>query len=287
MNTIATFSLDKHRSLFAYPEGEKDYFYAEVNDHPYIEEPYRAESYAVGYLRSGSIKMRSNLSEKVVHAPSIITMGPAVIRSFTEDSREMQMDIIFFKSDFFLQNQADVFFLVQFDFFENDDQHILQLSKEDEETFRQIFARIKTVLRKAGKQERSILRSYLYVLIYEINALKSLTTAALSVNPLFEKFRDVLMQHFVRQRSVGFYAEQLNVGPKYLSEVIKKHSGKTAGEWIDEAVILEAKVLLKNKSLTINQISDMLNFSSQSVFGKFFKSFTESSPANYRKNNNF
>lgn len=271
--------------MFAYPEDIRDYFYAEVHDHPYVEEPYRAESYAVGYLKSGSIKMRTGLVEKVVHAPSIITIGPSAIRSFSEDSREMQMDIIFFKSDFFLENQANVFFLVQFDFFENNDKHDVKLTKESEQTFKDIFKLIRSVLDSSSKHERSILRSYLYILIYEIDAVKSLITGDPNLNPLFERFRDNLMKHFLRQRAVGFYADQLNVSRKYLSEVIKKHSGRTAGEWIDEAVILEAKVLLKNKSLTINQISDMLNFSSQSVFGKFFKSCTSSSPLEYRKNN--
>ncbi|WP_433763659.1 helix-turn-helix domain-containing protein [Flavobacterium ginsenosidimutans] len=285
MNNIITYSLDKHRNMFAYPEDLRDYFYAEVNDHPYVEEPYRAESYAVGYLKKGSIKMCSGLVEKVVHAPSLITIGPSAIRSFSEDSKEMQMDIIFFKSDFFLENQANVFFLIQFDFFENSDKHDFQLTAESEETFKQIFKLIRTVLNVSNKHERSILRSYLYILIYEIDAVKALITSDPAVNPLFEKFRNALMKHFLRQRSVGFYADQLNVSRKYLSEVIKKHSGRTAGEWIDEAVILEAKVLLKNKSLTINQISDMLNFSSQSVFGKFFKTCTGSSPLDYRKNN--
>lgn len=118
-------------------------------------------------------------------------------------------------------------------------------------------------------------------MIYEIDAAKTLIHNDFTVSPLFAKFKQLLMQHFLRQCSVGFYADQLNVIRKYFLEVIKKQSGRTAGDWI-EAVILEAKVLLKNKSLTINQISDMMNFSNQSVFGKFFKSCTSNSPLGYR-----
>ena len=69
----------------------------------------------------------------------------------------------------------------------------------------------------------------------------------------------------------------------YLSTVIKNVSGKTAAEWIDDYVILEAKSLLKSTNLTIQQISDGLNFPSQSFFGKYFKRQTGISPKEYKK----
>lgn len=268
--------------MFDNHDDAKDFFYAKVDRYPYVEEPYRAESYGIGYLKKGSIKMNSGLVEKVVQAPSLITLGPTVIRSFSKDNEEMQMDIIFFKSDFFLENQANVFFLMQFDFFENSDRHVFQLTDDTANTFGQLFKQIKNTLDTGNKHEKSIMRSYLYILIYEIDVIKTLTITETSVSPIFGKFRHSLMQNFLRQRSVGFYADQLNVSRKYLTEVIKKHSGKTASEWIDEAVILEAKVLLKDKSLTISQISNMLNFSDQSVFGKFFKACVKISPLEYR-----
>lgn len=282
MIKIETYSLEKHKGMFGNYDNLGDFFYATVSRHPYVEEPYRAESYGIGYLREGSIKMKSGLVETLISAPSLITLGPSVIRSFSEDSETMQMDIIFFKSEFFLENQADVFFLMQFKFFENNDMHVYRLKDPSSETFSTIFSMIKKSLNSGNKHERAILRSYLYILIYEIDAAKALIYNNSTVSPLFGRFKQSLIQNFLRQRSVGFYADQLNVSRKYLSEVIKKHSGKTAGEWIDEAVILEAKVLLKNKSLTIKQISEQLNFSDQSVFGKFFKSYTLSSPLDYR-----
>lgn len=285
MSKIETYSLKRHKGMFDSHDDAKDYFYANVNRHPYVEEPYRAESYGIGYLKEGSVKLQSGLAEKEIQAPALITLGPTVIRRFSMESQEMQMDIVFFKSDFFLENQANVFFLMQFDFFENSDRHIFPLTDNTANTFEQLFKLIRNTLDSGNKHEKSIMRSYLYILIYEIDAIKNLVTTETSVSPLFGKFRHSLMQHFLRQRSVGFYADQLNVSRKYLTEVIKKHSGKTASEWIDEAVILEAKVLLKDKSLTINQISDMLNFSDQSVFGKFFKSCTQTSPLEYRKRN--
>ena len=82
---------------------------------------------------------------------------------------------------------------------------------------------------------------------------------------------------------MDFYAEKLSITPKYMSTVIKQTSGKTAGDWIDDHVLLEAKALLKSTNMTILQISDELNFPSQSFFGKYFKRLTGVSPKEYRR----
>ena len=64
--------------------------------------------------------------------------------------------------------------------------------------------------------------------------------------------------------------------------VIKEYSGKSAVEWINEFVILEAKIMLKNTDLSIQKIAFRLNFATQSAFGKYFKLQTGMGPKAYR-----
>ena len=99
---------------------------------------------------------------------------------------------------------------------------------------------------------------------------------------LLEDFLDFVQKHYKEERSVEFYADKLCLTPKYLSTVIRQTSGKTAGEWIDEYVVLEAKALLKSTKMTIQQISEELNFPSQSFFGKYFKRLAGVSPKEYK-----
>ncbi|KFF13227.1 helix-turn-helix domain-containing protein [Flavobacterium hydatis] len=285
MNKILTYSLEHHTSLFTNEENKNEYFYVQIKDHPYISEPYRAESYAIEFLKKGSIIMQTRLTQVVINAPAIITLGPSVIRSFTKNSDEILMDIIFFKPQFFLKNQANVFFLNQYDFFNNSQMHVFSLEKDAKIKFGKIFDLINDALSGDSNNQSSILRSYLYILIFELDNIKQSISGNLNQNPIFEKFKVILGRDFIKERSVAYYADNLNVTRKYLSEVIKKNSGKTASNWIDDFIVLEAKVLLQNKALTINQISEMLNFSNQSVFGKFFKNSTGFSPLEYRKNN--
>lgn len=100
---------------------------------------------------------------------------------------------------------------------------------------------------------------------------------------LFERFMQLLEEHHVSERNVAFYADHLFLTPKHVSKVILEVSGKTPTQWIDEYVVLEAKSLLKYSNLTIQEIADYLNFSTQSVFGKYFKHKTGLSPREYKE----
>lgn len=98
----------------------------------------------------------------------------------------------------------------------------------------------------------------------------------------FTQFTQLLGQHYKHERSVGFYARQLCITPKYLTTLIKRISGKSASEWIDSFVILEAKTLLKYSDMSVQEIAYALNFPNQSFFGSYFKRNTGMSPSHYK-----
>lgn len=99
---------------------------------------------------------------------------------------------------------------------------------------------------------------------------------------IFEQFIRLVSQYHTQHRNVGFYADKLCLTPKYLSKLIKNASGRSAPEWIDSYVILEAKNLLKYSDIAIKEIVYRLNFPNQSVFYKFFKARTGMTPSGYR-----
>ena len=99
---------------------------------------------------------------------------------------------------------------------------------------------------------------------------------------LYARFFREVQKHYTQERSIAYYANLLCVTPKYLSQVVRRVSGRLAGEWISDYVILEAKALLKSREYTIQQISNMLNFANQSFFGKYFKDKVGCSPSAYQ-----
>ena len=99
---------------------------------------------------------------------------------------------------------------------------------------------------------------------------------------IYAAFLDAVGNNYKKERELGFYANQLCITAKHLSYVVKEVSGRTALDIIEDYVITEVKALLLSTNMTIQQISDYLNFPSQSVFGKYFKRLTGMSPKAYR-----
>lgn len=97
------------------------------------------------------------------------------------------------------------------------------------------------------------------------------------------KFMQLLHDNSTERKSVGYYADKLCVTPDYLAQTIKAFSGHTVSYWINETLLQQAKLYMLDSEKSIQQIADILNFSDQSAFGRFFKKNTGKSPAEYRR----
>jgi AraC-like DNA-binding protein len=100
---------------------------------------------------------------------------------------------------------------------------------------------------------------------------------------LFERFLQLVQKHCLVHREVEFYSDLLAITPKYLTEVCKKASGKTASEWIQNYTVQRLIILLKNPKLTFTEIADTLHFSSQSFFSRYVKKNLGQSPSEFRQ----
>jgi AraC-like DNA-binding protein len=69
----------------------------------------------------------------------------------------------------------------------------------------------------------------------------------------------------------------------HLSRIVREHSGTTCKAWIERAVLLEAKVLLRHTDRTITDISEALHFPNDSFFCKYFKRLIGMTPRQYRE----
>jgi AraC family transcriptional activator of pobA len=100
-------------------------------------------------------------------------------------------------------------------------------------------------------------------------------------------FFRLLELHCRKEHSVKFYANILNVTVGHLTKTVKQVTEITAKQCIENAIILEAKILLQNNDLTILYISEELKFANTSFFSTFFKKHTSLSPSEYRLRLNF
>jgi len=99
---------------------------------------------------------------------------------------------------------------------------------------------------------------------------------------LFFKFMQLLQDNSNERKSVGFYADKLCLTPDHFAKNIKAYTGRNVTDWINEALLRQAKLYLQDPESTLQQVADILNFSDQSAFGKFFKKQTGISPGEYK-----
>ena len=98
-----------------------------------------------------------------------------------------------------------------------------------------------------------------------------------------DKFIRLVTEHHMTEHYLAFYAEKLGITPKYLSKLVREVTGRSAPEWIDSFLVLEAKNMLKYSNMAIKEIVYTMHFPDQSSFYKFFKLHTGMIPSEYRK----
>ncbi len=101
-------------------------------------------------------------------------------------------------------------------------------------------------------------------------------------NEITSSFVSMVEENYKEYRDLEFYAAKMCLTPKYISMVVKKTTGMTASKWVDKYVTLYAKSQLASTNRSVKEISNELNFPSQSFFGKYFRRMTGVSPSEYR-----
>ena len=241
------------------------------------------------FCTAGHLRLRINLQEFRLQANQVLTVLPGSIGECLEVGNDCQLAMIAFMGNKYAQG-ADAASSVQF---KKHLMHQCVLSITPEE-MEESLAIYRAMRRKVEQTDydftREALNGYMQVLF--CNGYQWMTRhARLEKNThkeaenrsqqLFDRFLELVQQHYKEEKSVSFYAGQMCITPKYLSQVVHQATGRHAGDWIRDYVILEAKALLKSKAYTVQQISDLLNFANPSFFGKYFRTAVGCSPRKY------
>ena len=165
---------------------------------------------------------------------------------------------------------------------------VLKVSDEKFSDLQSYYKFIYKESQEGCRYQSEIIHSIFYALILEImaeyeNVLRAEESANIKDNNLSDRFFRLLAIHYKQYRTVQFYADCLNLTPKYLSTAIKRTTGRPILSWIHETIMIDAKMLLRTTDMTVQEISEQLNFSSPSAFVQFFRKDTATTPYLYRK----
>jgi len=250
-------------------------------------DPVRPDFYGIAYCYGGNYKVKISFKEYDLKPGHLMFFKPMELNELIEINNYKGI-LIAFNLHFLISRELIGFNLLAQPFFEEGAGSLLKLKEENKENVRFYF---ETLLRKENDifnpYRKHIMRGILISLLYEITALypksKPIGNHISSRKKNIAKdFQKLLNTHYKKEHHVSFYAEKLNITPGYLSEILKEKTGKSTLEIIQNKLILEAKVLLKNSDLNIGEISRYLNFSAMGSFIRFFKKNTQMAPSKYR-----
>lgn len=248
-------------------------------------EPHKLSRARIAVFTSGQCHIKINLNDYEIESPMLLTLMPGQIVEWVEHSPNIMGYAITLSKRFIDMLNLPGWQQQYMSMYNNP----LNIITPDSMQPLQIFYAI--LYRAAENTENpfrlQVIENLIRVFYYGglstfRNPKKSDTSLK---NGIVERFMELVQEHYHSQRIIGFYADKLCITPKYLSKVIKENTGRSAGEWIESHVILEARAMLQSSDMTIQQIAAELNFPNQSFFGKYFKRVTGMSPKRYRQAN--
>ena len=265
--------------------------YLMPNDkHPIHRYPIRFDGLYIGLREKGQARFSINLKEfEVGHNDLVICSPGDLVQASLQDGNHLVQSMMvsshFLKEMYISLNSFMPFFASQ------KDRPTFHLTDSEMKELKDYFLLIKDNIERDDYFRTDITKRLLAAYLYKLGSILYRHRPELQAEAakpmkreeiLFKEFIKLVSEYHRKERRVDFYAEQLFLSPKHFSTVIKKVSGKTAGQWIDDYVVLEIKTLLKYSAMSIQEIAYYMNFSNPSFFGKYFKHHTGMSPSEYK-----
>ena len=260
----------------------------------FLKKPFRFNGYLAYFCLGGEINLEINLQSFTVSRGTLVINTPGNIcraQSIGENKvQDVNIIIMAMSPEFLTTIRLDFNSLYR----ESNsilDNPCISLSQEEFEVCRMYMRIAEQLIHSGEARSRDALRYLISSVFYFLGniwtekiseARKSADKGSVRSKMTADSFIKLVVEHHNEERNMAFYADKLCLSPKYLSKLVKAQTGRSAPEWIDAFVIMEAKNLLKYSELSIKEIVYKLHFPNQSVFYKFFKDHTGMTPSDYR-----
>ena len=259
-----------------------------ISNAPIPQEPTRMNFILMALCRKGRAQYCIDTRQQTVKPGDLLFISERHIIDNYMASPDFECLCILVSTQFyhgFVQNVRNVSSLLLFTM----NNPVVQLTPHEIQVYSNYYRTIREKINDTEHHYRTeVVKALLLAMFYDMSGVtyrveQSSSKGQSRADVIFAEFIQQLEQNYRTERRVSWYAQQMGITPKYLSEIIKQISKRTPNEWIDSYVVLEIRVLLKNSTKSIKEITEELNFPNQSFLGKYFKEHVGMSPSEYRK----
>ena len=252
--------------------------------------PFRLNAFVVGLLTGGEAVLTINSKDHTLKKGTLYFSSPWHIRHYTQINT-WQGYLLFFTPQYLLQNHQTVSITKEFPFFQSENGIVISLSEKESCSLEKAFAEMHSIVKSENAERYKILYHYVNILLLQCKSLNCIEKTATGNNEkMISRFLEALNNYFTsltkglsgEALTMKGIAQQLHIHPNYLSNLVKAQSGKTVSSIIRDRLVLEAKALLCNSTMTVSEIAYHLQFTDTSNFAKFFKRNTGTTPTIFR-----
>lgn len=227
-----------------------------------------------------------------VSGRTLLFFSPSIPYSYENVKEDTTGYFCVFKDEFYKENFRIA--LHELPLFATGSVPVFQLNEDEYKAADAIFSNMFEEIDSGYLYKYDLIRSYLSQLIFQ--TLKMTTQNLTLQQPdsgtrITAQFLDLLEKQFLIEfstekitlRSPGSFAGKMAVHVNYLNRIIKRTTGKTTSEHINERITAEAKIMLRHSTFNIAEIAYSLGFDEPLSFNKFFKKHMGLNPSSYRK----
>ncbi len=245
--------------------------------------PHRNTANECILLTDGSIVRRLGLDAFNVNKNSVFFLPAGQITTIESISSDAKGFYCHFDAALLVKKFVNLHFINEFSFLRVVTNPVIDLPAKVVSNLSLLFRRLSEEYRKSNSED--LIQSYLLTILLEIKSYFQ-TSAIRQISPamyLTDRFKELITSQCKRYSRISHYAEILNVSPNHLAKSVTAITGKPPSRWIDELLVLEAKVLLYQSQRSISEISYELGIDDPSYFGRMFKKYTGKTPSAFRK----
>jgi AraC-like DNA-binding protein len=257
-----------------------------VKEHQHLHRQHGHSFYHLVLFTKGAGTHTIDFSSFTVQPFQVYFMAPGQVHSW-HFKGDPDGYLVHFSPAFFQSFLVDQQYLERFSFFRgNSDDGVLRIPPDLRDKTVALFEQILKEYEEQGAGAMDVIRTCLMQLFIQVERCcgkSGKKQVPQQKQLLLAGFRQLINMHYKTIRLPKEYADLLYITPNHLNALCQDLLGKTAGELIRERILLEAKRLLVNESLTITEIAYALNFQDNSYFNRFFKKNTGMTPEAFRK----
>lgn len=252
---------------------------------PFLEQPHKNSFHTIVFVEEGQGEILVDQDKIRIDCQKIAFIKPNQISSIDINRNAKGMFVCFTEDFFSLRYNNNI--LYQFQFLQQQARTFVRISDSQFHQLNILLHLMKNEFQIQKRESRKVLRSYVNIILFEIDRLYQPNASELVNNPKRDKIREfeiLIDKHFSDKKLPSAYADLLFVSPSYLNKICKEETGQTAGDLIRKRIVIEAQRLLHYTRLSVNEIANKLGFENHSYFVTFFRKQVGVTPEKFRKN---